>query len=118
MDNQNSNSNYDGWRHNNVIVVCERCGSQIGSCTCPRFTYEPSIIPVGWICGKCGASVSPHEKICPKCSVYEVTLSNGTSGCAHDSCPECGGTGKKVDGSMCVHYLYCSCPKCNPQYKF
>lgn len=34
--------------------------------------------------------------------------------CLHDSCPECVGTGIKHDGSMCVHYLSCSCPKCSP----
>jgi len=34
--------------------------------------------------------------------------------CAHDSCPECVGTGIKKDGSMCVHGISCSCPKCSP----
>jgi hypothetical protein len=36
--------------------------------------------------------------------------------CMHDSCPECLGTGIKHDGSMCVHYISCPCPKCTPTY--
>lgn len=36
--------------------------------------------------------------------------------CVHDSCTSCHGTGIKIDGSGCVHYLYCSCPKCSPSY--
>jgi hypothetical protein len=32
--------------------------------------------------------------------------------CMHDSCPYCVGTGIKGDGSMCVHYIACNCPKC------
>ena len=34
--------------------------------------------------------------------------------CMHDSCPECLGTGIKSDGSYCMHYLSCPCPKCSP----
>lgn len=36
--------------------------------------------------------------------------------CLHDSCPECLGTGIKKDGTMCVHYISCPCPKCSPTY--
>lgn len=36
--------------------------------------------------------------------------------CAHEQCSECVGTGLKLDGGICVHHLYCSCPKCTPQY--
>jgi len=32
--------------------------------------------------------------------------------CLHDGCPECFGTGTKLDGSPCIHYISCSCPKC------
>lgn len=35
------------------------------------------------------------------------------SPCAHDSCPECIGTGKKKDGSRCIHMIYCGCPRCS-----
>ena len=34
--------------------------------------------------------------------------------CAHEQCPQCHGTGIKVDGSPCIHYISCSCPKCRP----
>lgn len=34
--------------------------------------------------------------------------------CLHDQCPQCHGTGVKLDGSMCVHSISCSCPKCSP----
>ena len=37
------------------------------------------------------------------------------STCLHDQCPECHGTGKKHDGSMCIHFISCSCPKCTPR---
>lgn len=36
--------------------------------------------------------------------------------CMHDSCPECLGTGVKHDGSACIHYISCPCPKCSPTY--
>lgn len=36
--------------------------------------------------------------------------------CLHDGCSQCLGTGKKRDGSMCIHYLSCPCPKCSPQF--
>lgn len=34
--------------------------------------------------------------------------------CLHDGCTECHGTGKKVDGSPCVHMISCPCPRCSP----
>lgn len=34
--------------------------------------------------------------------------------CVHKSCPDCKGSGTKSDGNMCVHYISCSCSKCNP----
>jgi hypothetical protein len=34
--------------------------------------------------------------------------------CLHDGCPECLGTGRKLDGSMCIHSISCPCPKCTP----
>lgn len=36
--------------------------------------------------------------------------------CLHDQCNECHGSGKKQDGSPCIHYLSCNCPKCAPHY--
>lgn len=36
--------------------------------------------------------------------------------CTHDSCPECVGTGVKIDGSQCIHMIYCGCPKCSPTF--
>ena len=38
------------------------------------------------------------------------------SGCLHDGCPDCHGTGRKEDGSICIHYLSCPCPKCTLRY--
>ena len=34
--------------------------------------------------------------------------------CVHDSCPHCIGTGVRLDGSQCIHMIYCNCPKCSP----
>ena len=36
--------------------------------------------------------------------------------CLHKTCPECNGTGKKKDGTQCIHYISCPCKKCNPMY--
>lgn len=41
---------------------------------------------------------------------------NQNSGCLHDSCPECGGTGIKKNGGVCIHHIACFCPKCCPTY--
>lgn len=32
--------------------------------------------------------------------------------CLHDECFECHGTGRKLNGQICVHLLSCPCPKC------
>lgn len=34
------------------------------------------------------------------------------SECLHDKCPNCRGTGKRSDGSICIHNLSCNCHKC------
>ena len=34
--------------------------------------------------------------------------------CLHDGCPECHGTGVKLNGGACVHMISCPCPKCSP----
>lgn len=34
--------------------------------------------------------------------------------CLHKGCKECQGTGRKRDGTMCVHMISCPCPKCSP----
>lgn len=36
--------------------------------------------------------------------------------CLHNQCNQCHGTGIKLDGSKCIHYLSCPCPKCSPSY--
>lgn len=36
--------------------------------------------------------------------------------CLHDQCIECFGSGKKQDGSPCIHFISCNCPKCAPHY--
>ncbi|AII27601.1 hypothetical protein Av05_0058 [Escherichia phage Av-05] len=36
--------------------------------------------------------------------------------CLHDSCPQCGGTGVKKDGTgLCFHGISCPCDKCSPK---
>ena len=32
--------------------------------------------------------------------------------CLHDGCSQCHGTGKKQDGTICIHHISCPCPKC------
>ena len=31
--------------------------------------------------------------------------------CLHDQCPLCFGSGKKKDGTYCIHGISCPCPK-------
>lgn len=33
-------------------------------CTCNSFKQN---IHIGWVCGKCGTSLSPYTAICPNC---------------------------------------------------
>lgn len=34
--------------------------------------------------------------------------------CLHDACSECVGTGRKRDGTPCIHGIACPCPRCTP----
>lgn len=36
--------------------------------------------------------------------------------CLHHTCTECHGSGKKRDGTPCVHFISCPCPKCTPRF--
>lgn len=36
--------------------------------------------------------------------------------CMHDGCSECIGTGVKKDGSTCIHWISCPCPRCTPRF--
>lgn len=36
--------------------------------------------------------------------------------CLHDICTECHGTGRKSNGTPCVHMISCTCSKCSPKY--
>lgn len=36
--------------------------------------------------------------------------------CLHDECTECNGTGRKKDGTICLHFISCPCPKCTPRF--
>ena len=33
--------------------------------------------------------------------------------CLHKNCAQCGGTGKRKDGTVCVHMISCSCDRCS-----
>ncbi len=33
--------------------------------------------------------------------------------CLHQTCQECHGTGRKKDGSACIHMISCPCKGCN-----
>ena len=35
--------------------------------------------------------------------------------CLHNECPQCWGTGVKLDGGFCIHSMSCPCPKCSPR---
>lgn len=48
----------------------------------------------------------------------EVQKAKGekTVTCLHDQCEHCHGTGLREDGTQCVHFISCPCPKCSPLY--
>ena len=33
--------------------------------------------------------------------------------CIHEQCTLCNGTGRKDDGTICVHHISCNCKKCS-----
>lgn len=33
--------------------------------------------------------------------------------CIHQQCTLCNGTGRKKDGTICVHHISCNCKKCS-----
>lgn len=35
--------------------------------------------------------------------------------CLHKGCSECHGTGRKKDGTICIHHISCPCPRCTPR---
>lgn len=39
-----------------------------------------------------------------------------SSECLHKACDQCHGTGKKKDGTFCVHMISCPCPKCRVSF--
>lgn len=42
------------------------------------------------------------------------SIAYGEEVCAHDQCQSRHGTGRRRDGSACVHSLSCRCRRCNP----
>ncbi len=44
-------------------------------------------------------------------------LNSNWKPCLHDGCTQCLGTGVKIGyGTLCIHHISCSCPKCTPQF--
>ena len=39
---------------------------------------------------------------------------DSTERCAHNACSSCVGTGIRIDGSVCVHWISCRCRRCTP----
>ena len=35
--------------------------------------------------------------------------------CLHKNCPECHGSGIKLNGEICIHMISCPCPRCAPR---
>jgi len=58
--------------------------------------------------------------ICPACGQEDAHWCTGKKAniipvCLHESCTSCNGTGRKIsDGTMCIHFISCPCPKCTP----
>ena len=71
---------------------CPQCGadarlSTTGRCHCPQITLYPlgptvAYRPVGWLCPKCGAGLSPFQSHCPLCLGRDAQLRIATTGTA------------------------------------
>ena len=47
-------------------------------------------------------------------NLMNLIITTPYSGCAHDNCTSCNGTGIKNNGlGACIHMLVCHCPKCS-----
>lgn len=53
-----------------------------------------------------------HGQICLNKQIKDLSKPK----CLHDSCSECKGTGRKSNGTTCVHYISCPCEKCTPVF--
>lgn len=58
-------------------------------------------------------SVEEHKK---KHLEHLENMDKQSDNCLHDNCTKCFGTGRKSDGSMCMHGIACPCRKCTPSY--
>ena len=47
---------------------------------------------------------------------FKINIDHWVEPCMHDSCSQCHGTGRKADGSSCIHMISCNCPRCTVQY--
>lgn len=47
---------------------------------------------------------------------YERRTQSDQQPCLHNNCDDCRGTGRKFDGTICVHMISCPCPKCTPHF--
>ncbi len=47
-----------------------------------------------------------------KAAIRDNNVATSWKPCKHDQCPDCVGTGRKLDGSVCIHGISCTCPKC------
>lgn len=52
----------------------------------------------------------------PRIMDYLQNFKPTESSCLHDGCKECSGTGVKIGGGTCFHYISCNCQKCSPIY--
>ena len=44
-----------------------------------------------------------------------VDFSKEVDSCLHKNCPECHGSGVKLNGEICIHMISCPCPRCTPR---
>jgi len=43
----------------------------------------------------------------------EKYVNRNQTHCLHNGCSKCHGTGKKLNGEFCVHFISCPCPSCS-----
>jgi hypothetical protein len=96
--------------------LCNCIGPQNGQPLCP--------CKMSRVIERNGRYIIPEQDLGPVVKQVPSTISDGVyrqvnpenEVCMHSKCESCHGTGRRSDGTGCIHMISCPCSKCNPVY--